>query len=119
MVSKTKQKTMKSLATDLLKAQMPTERLNKLWAENNDMSNLPEAQTPSLLERLKEGWGETKLDQDGLTLINIDVAMHHDKENSRLILKPTITSEIGINLPGDVMESITVKLWDTLKALKG
>lgn len=61
----------------------------------------------ALMDTIKKSLKDVKLDQEELHLLT--VAVRHDAERSRLVLKAT--SEVGLNLPGDTMEAMVANLF--------
>lgn len=68
----------------------------------------------SLIDTVKNKLKEVKIDQEGLTLLKLD--LRADTERSRAIL--TATSEVGIDLPGD-SEASLVSLYDLITGSLG
>lgn len=52
----------------------------------------------------KSAIGQVKIDQEGLDLLRVN--LRKDSERSRAVLR--VTSEIGIDLPGDQLEHLLV-----------
>lgn len=52
----------------------------------------------------KSAIGQVKIDQEGLDLLRVNLCK--DSERSRAVLR--VTSEIGIDLPGDQLEHLLV-----------
>lgn len=47
-----------------------------------------------------------KIDQEGLTLAAATLKVRKDPDKSRLIFTGTLTSEVGLDLPGDTTEDM-------------
>lgn len=58
----------------------------------------------NLVNIAKSAIGNVKIDQEGLDLLRVN--LRKDSERSRAVLR--VTSEIGIDLPGDQLEHLLV-----------
>lgn len=60
----------------------------------------------AITDKLKAAVGQVKIDNEGLDLVRIN--LRKDTKKSRAILR--VTSELGIDLPGDAAENFLVLL---------
>lgn len=58
----------------------------------------------NIINLAKSAIGQVKIDQEGLDLLRVN--LRKDSERSRAVLR--VTSEIGIDLPGDQLEHLLV-----------
>jgi hypothetical protein len=66
--------------------------------------------TSALMDKAKAALSSVKLDNDGLDLFRVN--LRKDPNKSRALLR--ISTEIGIDLPGDMMEDTLVMIVSAL-----
>lgn len=61
----------------------------------------------SMVEKAKAALkNNVKIDQEGLTLAAATLSVRKDPDKSRLIFTTVVTSEVGLDLPGETTEDM-------------